>query len=72
MPVRVPRVPVAAWVDRPGRPSVHQLVASGHSNREVASDLQLSVKTVEVHLTRIYAKLGIRSRTELARTLDHD
>jgi len=46
--------------------TVAELVASGHSNREVATDLQLSVKTVEVHLTRIYAKLGISSRGQLA------
>jgi DNA-binding CsgD family transcriptional regulator len=35
----------------------------------VAGDLQLSVKTVEVHLTRIYAKLGISSRGQLAARL---
>lgn len=49
--------------------TVAELVASGHSNREVAHDLQLSVKTVEVHLTRIYAKLGISSRGQLAARL---
>ncbi|MDA0184784.1 LuxR C-terminal-related transcriptional regulator [Solirubrobacter phytolaccae] len=49
--------------------TVAELVASGHSNREVATDLQLSVKTVEVHLTRIYAKLGISSRGQLASRL---
>ena len=49
--------------------TVAQLVATGHSNREVAADLQLSVKTVEVHLTRVYAKLGIGSRTQLSRHL---
>jgi len=49
--------------------TVAELVASGHSNREVATDLQLSVKTVEVHLTRIYAKLGISSRGQLAARL---
>lgn len=42
------------------------LVAAGRSNREVASELFLSVKTVEVALTRVYAKVGVRSRTELA------
>ena len=50
--------------------TVARLVASGSSNRDVAADLQLSVKTVEVHLTRIYAKLGIRSRGQLARRLE--
>jgi len=49
--------------------TVARLVAGGASNRAVAADLQLSVKTVEVHLTRIYAKLGIRSRNQLARRL---
>ncbi|MDA0142355.1 helix-turn-helix transcriptional regulator, partial [Solirubrobacter deserti] len=53
----------------PQEVTVAQLVASGHSNREVANDLQLSVKTVEVHLTRIYAKLGISSRGQLASRL---
>jgi len=46
--------------------TVADLVASGRSNREVASEMMLSVKTVQFHLTRIYAKLGVRSRTELA------
>lgn len=45
---------------------VARLVASGKSNREVASELYISAKTVQFHLTRIYGKLGIRSRAELA------
>ncbi|MDQ0376036.1 LuxR C-terminal-related transcriptional regulator [Amycolatopsis thermophila] len=50
----------------PQEEAVSQLVASGLSNREVAAELFLSTKTVQYHLTRIYAKLGIRSRAELA------
>jgi ATP/maltotriose-dependent transcriptional regulator MalT len=42
------------------------LVARGATNREVASNLFLSDKTVEAHLTRIYRTLGLRSRAELA------
>ncbi|HWC28216.1 MAG TPA: helix-turn-helix transcriptional regulator, partial [Solirubrobacteraceae bacterium] len=42
------------------------LVAEGRSNREVAAALFLSEKTIEHHLSRAYAKLGVRSRTELA------
>jgi DNA-binding CsgD family transcriptional regulator len=42
------------------------LVAQGLSNREVAAELYVSPKTVQYHLTRIYAKLGVRSRAELA------
>lgn len=45
---------------------VSELVARGMTNREVATELFVSTKTVQYHLTRIYAKLGIRSRGELA------
>lgn len=50
----------------PQEDAVAALVATGLSNREVAAELFLSVKTVQFHLTRVYAKLGIRSRAELA------
>jgi DNA-binding CsgD family transcriptional regulator len=50
----------------PQERAVAGLVASGLTNRAVANELVLSVKTVEVHLTRIYAKLGVKSRGELA------
>lgn len=42
------------------------LVARGRRNREIASALSISPKTVEANLSRIYRKLGIRSRAELA------
>jgi DNA-binding CsgD family transcriptional regulator len=45
---------------------VAELVAQGRPTKEVASELFVSVKTVEGHLSRIYAKLGVRSRAELA------
>jgi DNA-binding NarL/FixJ family response regulator len=45
---------------------VATLVAEGRTNREVAAALYLTDRTVEGHLTRIYAKLQIRSRSELA------
>ena len=48
---------------------VAELVAQGLTNKEVAGQLVISVRAVEANLTRIYAKLGIRSRTELAHTL---
>jgi DNA-binding CsgD family transcriptional regulator len=46
--------------------AVSALVARGLSNREVAAELYVSPKTVQYHLTRVYAKLGVRSRSELA------
>jgi DNA-binding CsgD family transcriptional regulator len=48
---------------------VAELVAQGRSNREVADLLFLSAKTVAAHLSSVYAKLGVRSRTELAHRL---
>jgi DNA-binding CsgD family transcriptional regulator len=45
---------------------VAELVAQGHTNAEVAALLHISTRTVESNLTRIYRKLGVRSRTELA------
>ena len=46
--------------------AVARLVAVGMSNRQVAAELFVSIKTVQFHLTHIYAKLGISSRAELA------
>jgi DNA-binding CsgD family transcriptional regulator len=48
---------------------VADLVAAGRTNREVAAELFLGERTVATHLSHIYAKLGVRSRTELSRTL---
>jgi DNA-binding CsgD family transcriptional regulator len=45
---------------------IAELVAEGRSNKEVAAALFVSVKTVEANLSRVYAKLGIRSRGALA------
>jgi len=44
---------------------VAALVAAGRKNREIAAELYTTVATVEAHLTRIYRKLELRSRTEL-------
>ncbi|MFC8662292.1 LuxR C-terminal-related transcriptional regulator [Streptomyces sp. NPDC057199] len=48
---------------------VARAIGDGLSNVEAATALFLSRKTVEAHLTRVYRKLGIRSRTDLARCL---
>jgi DNA-binding CsgD family transcriptional regulator len=44
---------------------VARLVTAGKTNREVAASLCVSVRTVEVHLSRIFRKLDVRSRSEL-------
>jgi DNA-binding CsgD family transcriptional regulator len=51
----------------PSERRVAELVAEGRTNRETAAALFVSERTVEGHLSRVYAKLGVRSRAELAR-----
>jgi DNA-binding CsgD family transcriptional regulator len=53
----------------PAERRVAELVIKGSTNREVAAALFLAERTVEAHLSHVYAKLGVRSRTELARVL---
>ncbi|WP_368497074.1 LuxR C-terminal-related transcriptional regulator [Herbiconiux sp. A18JL235] len=48
---------------------IARLAADGASNREIAEKLVLSVRTVETHLQRVYAKVGVRRRSDLARAL---
>jgi DNA-binding CsgD family transcriptional regulator len=50
----------------PTEKRVAELAAAGRTNREIAQAMFLSVHTVEDNLRRVYGKLGIRSRTELA------
>ena len=53
----------------PTESTVADLVSRGATNQEVAARLFMSPKTVEWNLSRIYRKLGVRSRTELAALL---
>jgi ATP/maltotriose-dependent transcriptional regulator MalT len=53
----------------PSERGVAELAAEGLSNKEIAARLFVSVYTVEGHLKRVYAKLGIRSRGQLASRL---
>jgi DNA-binding NarL/FixJ family response regulator len=59
-------VPEQAGRLTPGERRVIELVADGLSNPQIAEELHYSRKTVEVYLTRVYAKTGLRSRVELA------
>jgi DNA-binding CsgD family transcriptional regulator len=53
----------------PAERRVAALVVEGRTNREVAAALFVTERTVASHLSHVYAKLGVRSRTELARQL---
>jgi DNA-binding CsgD family transcriptional regulator len=64
-----PAAPVDASGITAAEARVAELVAAGRTNREVAGELFMSPKTVEAHLSRIYRKLGVRSRAELAHKL---
>ena len=46
---------------------VVRLVSEGLGNKEVGSRLFISPRTVQTHLTHVYTKLGVTSRTQLAR-----
>lgn len=50
---------------------VTALASAGRTNREVAQELFVTMKTVETHLAHAYQKLGISSRTDLRRALAH-
>jgi DNA-binding CsgD family transcriptional regulator len=70
---------VHAELDRLGAPSTNELTATetqiaelvvaGRRNDEIAGELFITRRTVEANLTRVYRKLGVRSRTELAARL---
>lgn len=56
----------------PTEARVAELVRQGLTNKQIAAALVVTVGSVEAHLTRIYAKLQVRSRTDLVRVLSDD
>lgn len=63
---RAPRIaPQGALSDRERQ--IIKLIARGYSNQEIADGIQISVKTVETYRARIAEKLGVRTRTQIAR-----
>jgi DNA-binding NarL/FixJ family response regulator len=50
----------------PSERRVARMAAEGMANKEIAQDLFVTVKAVEVHLSSVYRKLQIKSRTQLA------
>jgi DNA-binding NarL/FixJ family response regulator len=66
-----PRRPLIAGTGAltPGERRIAELAAAGRQNREIASELVVTVATVEYHLRNAYRKLGIASRSDLAEAL---
>jgi DNA-binding NarL/FixJ family response regulator len=56
----------------PREAEVHELLAQGLTNEEIAKLLYISLSTTKVHVKHIYEKLGVRSRLEAARALRGD
>ena len=54
----------------PGELRIARLAADGRSNREIAHELYVTLKTVEGHLSRAYSKLGIEGRAQLVRLIN--
>jgi DNA-binding CsgD family transcriptional regulator len=57
---------VAAYPDRLSEREVEvlRLIARGHSNKQIAGDLVLSIRTVERHIANLYAKAGVRTKAQ--------
>ncbi|MFD1051868.1 helix-turn-helix transcriptional regulator, partial [Kibdelosporangium lantanae] len=53
----------------PHQARIAGLVAEGATNREVAARMLISTRTVDHHMRNIFAKLGVRSRVELAKLM---
>jgi DNA-binding NarL/FixJ family response regulator len=70
--LRVPRAAKRRAELTPRETEVHELLAQGLTNEEIAKLLYISLSTTKVHVKHIYDKLGVRSRLEAARALCED
>jgi LuxR family maltose regulon positive regulatory protein len=70
--LRIPRPARQKQTLTPREAEVHELLAQGLTNEEIARVLFISLSTTKVHVKHIYEKLGVRSRLEAARALRGD
>lgn len=70
--LRIPRAAKTRAGLSPRETEVHELLAQGLTNEEIAKLLYISLSTTKVHVKHIYEKLGVRSRLEAARALRDD
>jgi DNA-binding NarL/FixJ family response regulator len=70
--LQVPRAAKRKTHLTPRESEVHELIAQGLTNEEIAKLLFISLSTTKVHVKHIYDKLGVRSRLEAARALSED
>jgi LuxR family maltose regulon positive regulatory protein len=70
--LRIPREAKGTTCLSPREAEVHELLAQGLTNEEIAKSLYISLSTTKVHVKHIYEKLGVRSRLEAARALRDD
>jgi LuxR family transcriptional regulator, maltose regulon positive regulatory protein len=70
--LRVPREARGMTRLTPRETEVHELIAQGLTNEEIAKLLYISLSTTKVHVKHIFEKLGVRSRLEAARALRGD
>jgi DNA-binding NarL/FixJ family response regulator len=70
--LRIPREAGGRTTLSPREREVHELLAQGLTNEEIAKQLYISLSTTKVHVKHIYGKLGVRSRLEAARALRDD
>ena len=70
--LRIPREANRRAGLSPRETEVHELIAQGLTNEEIANLLHITLSTTKVHVKHIYEKLGVRSRLEAARALRGD